>query len=59
MRSWETVTIGVAVFAAGLHHRYTHVGLDRAGWLTLEIAGAAVILAVLARPAVLRVPARA
>jgi len=52
LRGWETAVIGVAVFAAGLHHRYTHVGLNRPAWLALEIAGSAVILAVLARPVV-------
>lgn len=51
LRTWETAVIALALFAAGLHHRYTHLGLDRAAWLTFEIAGAAVILGVLARPA--------
>jgi hypothetical protein len=55
---WEAVAIGVAVFAAGFHHRYTHVGLDRSAWLALEIAGSALILAVLARPAARSVPLR-
>jgi hypothetical protein len=52
LQRWEVATIAAALFAAGLHHRYTHVGLDRPAWLALEIAGSAVILTVLARPVV-------
>jgi hypothetical protein len=50
LQAWEVGAIAAAVFAAGLHHRYTHVGLDRPAWLALEIAGSAVILVVLALP---------
>jgi hypothetical protein len=51
LRGWETALLAAAIFAAGLHHRYTNVGIGRPGWLALEIAGSVVILAVLARPA--------
>jgi hypothetical protein len=50
LRTWETALLAAAIFVAGLHHRYTHVGLDRPAWLAAEIAGSAVIVAVLARP---------
>lgn len=50
LRTWETTAVAAATFAAGLHHRYTNVGIGRPGWLALELAGAAVIVAVLARP---------
>jgi len=47
----ETAVLAIAVLAGGLHHRYTHAGLDRPWqWVALEVAAAAVIVAVLARP---------
>jgi hypothetical protein len=54
LRAWETTVVAAAIFAAGLHHRYTSVGIGRPGWLALEIAGSAIIVAVLARPALQR-----
>jgi hypothetical protein len=47
----ETAVLCLAILAGGLHHRYTHAGLDRPWqWAALEAAAAAVIVAVLARP---------
>ena len=51
LKGWETTVLVAAVFAAGLHHRYTHVGIGRPGWLALELASSALIVCVLARPA--------
>ena len=55
LQGWETAVLAAALFAAGLHHRYTHVGIGRPGWVALEIAGSVVIVALLARPAVVPV----
>ena len=44
----ETVVLAVAVLAGGLHHRYTHAGLDRPWqWVALEVVASAVIVGVL------------
>jgi hypothetical protein len=51
LQVWETAVVAVAIFAGGLHHRYTYLSFGLSGWLALEFAGAAVIVAVLARPA--------
>jgi hypothetical protein len=47
----ETAVLAAAILAGGLHHRYTHAGLDRPWqWVALEAAAAVVMIAVLARP---------
>jgi hypothetical protein len=47
----ETIILVASLLAGGLHHRYTHAGLDRPWqWVALEVAAAAVTVAVLGRP---------
>ncbi len=48
----ETWVLVAAIALGGLHHRYTQPGLQtNVAWATVELAAAAVVLAVLARPA--------
>lgn len=52
----ETALLAVAILAGGLHHRYTHAGLDRPWqWGVLDAAAAAIVLVVLALPTLRRV----
>lgn len=56
----ETAVLLAAVAAGGLHHRYTHAGLQtNLEWATVELVAAAVVFAVLARPFVGIRPLRA
>jgi hypothetical protein len=53
----ELGVLGLAVLAGGLHPRYTHAGLGRTWqWVVLEAVSAALVVAVLARPAVRPAP---
>jgi hypothetical protein len=51
----ETTILSIAIFASSLHARYSDLGLSRPVWVALVAASALTIVAVLARPARLRV----
>jgi hypothetical protein len=47
----ETAVLVAAVAAAGVHHRYTHAGLQtNVEWATVELIAATVVFTILARP---------
>jgi hypothetical protein len=53
----ETLVCAAAIAVGGLHHRYTVAGpAPNVGWAVVELTAALLVLLVLARPAIVRVP---